>query len=411
MKRLNILHIQFSSKSAGSCAYRLHVGFLEKDTHHSNILSLMKDDPELPSVTYLPDSARMFSKVNNKLDSLLNRYDQSKFGLFSKPIIGYPFVSHKLVQNADVIYVHWVMMGFFTINSFKNLIATGKKIIVFMHDMWYMTGGCHYAINCDLYLSKCVQCPIFPDNNTRALNQSLKKNTIYQKFDNILFVSPSKWLKDLGTKSSLLSSKKIRFIPNYFKSDTYKPQDTSVSRKILNLPLNKKIVCFGAVNINSAYKGWGYLKDAFKYLEDNFSSDELEILVFGEVNTVLMTEAVNFKINFLGYLNDEKDIAIAYTASDVFVLPSTMDNQPTTVVESLNCGIPVVVFELGGTYEMIDHKRNGYVAAPYDSCDLAKGIHYCLSNPMNVYLKEEYLSSRVMGYHEELLKTFCNEED
>ncbi|MEB2782622.1 glycosyltransferase [Algoriphagus sp. C2-6-M1] len=409
MNNLNILHLQFSTKSAGSCAIRLHRGFTHHSNHNSLVLSLAKDDIAIDDVTYLPVQSRILSKINNKLESFFLKYNKEKHGLFSNPILGYPINQHKLVKVADVIYVHWVMMGFMSLGSFKALISTNKRIIVFMHDMWYMTGGCHYAIDCSSFKMSCASCPVFPKNKDIALSQFIKKKDLFQKFTNVFFVSPSIWLKKLSGESSLLSNKKVHFIPNYFNSDIFRPQDKDLIRIELGLPLKKYIVCFGAVGIDSPYKGWKYLKMALEYLGNLYDSDELEVLVFGEINSEQITQNIEFKVNFLGYLDEEIAISKAYNAANVFVLPSTMDNQPTTVIESLNCGVPVVVFDLGGSPEMIDHKKNGYIARPYDSEDLAQGIHFCLSNHLNVYVKQEYHPSQVMKKHEELLNSIHDE--
>lgn len=409
MDNLNILHLQYSTKSAGSCAMRLHKGFMHHSNHHSMVLSLSKDSKVYGDVSYLPSSARIGAKINNKLESFLLSYNKTNHGLFSNPIIGYPVSKHKLVQKTDVIYVHWVMMGFMSLKSFRDLISTNKKVIIFMHDMWYMTGGCHYAIDCISFKGTCASCPIFPENGNVSIKQFDLKNAIFKNSPNLYFVSPSNWLKKLSSESTLLARKQVHLIPNYFNSKIFIPQDKNIVRKELGLPSDKFIICFGAVSIDSPYKGWKYLKKALEFLGSFYSSNEVEVLVFGEVNKELMSSDILFKVNFLGYLEDEISIANAYNSADVFVLPSTMDNQPTTVIESLNCGVPVVVFDLGGSPEMIDHKKNGYIARPYDSEDFANGIHYCLTNQLDVYVKQDYHPNQIMKKHEELLNLICDE--
>ena len=80
----------------------------------------------------------------------------------------------------------------------------------------------------------------------------------------------------------------------------------------------------------------------------------------------------------LGYVSDERRIVSIYNAADVFVLPSLEDNLPNTIMEAMACGVPCVGFRIGGIPEMIDHKKNGYVAAPRDAADLAEGIKWVL---------------------------------
>jgi len=82
----------------------------------------------------------------------------------------------------------------------------------------------------------------------------------------------------------------------------------------------------------------------------------------------------------LGTLSDDLSLALVYSAADVFVLPSTQDNLPNTVLEAIACGTPCVAFNIGGMPDMIEHQKNGYLAQPYKIEDLAQGIAWVLEN-------------------------------
>jgi glycosyltransferase involved in cell wall biosynthesis len=62
-------------------------------------------------------------------------------------------------------------------------------------------------------------------------------------------------------------------------------------------------------------------------------------------------------------------------------MPSRSENLPNTIIESLACGTPVVAFRVGGIPDLIDHKVNGYLAEPFDTEDLARGIAWVLEDP------------------------------
>jgi len=49
-------------------------------------------------------------------------------------------------------------------------------------------------------------------------------------------------------------------------------------------------------------------------------------------------------------------------------------------MEALACGTPVVGFDVGGVSDMIDHKKNGYMARPFDTDSLSLGISWVLSD-------------------------------
>jgi len=39
-----------------------------------------------------------------------------------------------------------------------------------------------------------------------------------------------------------------------------------------------------------------------------------------------------------------------------------------------------VAFNIGGMPDLIEHQQNGYLAKPFESLDLARGIHWVLEN-------------------------------
>ena len=85
----------------------------------------------------------------------------------------------------------------------------------------------------------------------------------------------------------------------------------------------------------------------------------------------------------MGHLHDDVSLVTLYSAVDVLVVPSLQENLSNVIMESLSCGTPVVGFDIGGNSDMIDHLENGYLAKPFHSENLAKGIDWILSNKGN----------------------------
>jgi len=71
--------------------------------------------------------------------------------------------------------------------------------------------------------------------------------------------------------------------------------------------------------------------------------------------------------NILGIMrtNSTKELAEIYTASDVYFNPTLEDNFPTTNLEALACGTPVITFNTGGSIEAIDNST-GYIVEKGD---------------------------------------------
>jgi glycosyltransferase involved in cell wall biosynthesis len=83
----------------------------------------------------------------------------------------------------------------------------------------------------------------------------------------------------------------------------------------------------------------------------------------------------------LGLLEDEKFLSLAYSAADLFVLPTLQDNFPNTALESLSCGLPVVGFKVGGVPEIVREGCTGLLAEAGNSEALANAIESLLTDP------------------------------
>jgi glycosyltransferase involved in cell wall biosynthesis len=160
----------------------------------------------------------------------------------------------------------------------------------------------------------------------------------------------------------------------------YKPTNKGVARELLGLPHDKQLILFGSLRTTSdRRKGFHLLQSALQDLSKTDWKDRLELVVFGYSQPENPPD-LGFKIHYLGTLNDDLSLTLSYSAADVFVAPSMEDNLPNTVMESMACGTPSVAFKIGGMPDMIEHKKNGYLAQPYEVKDLAQGIVWVLEN-------------------------------
>lgn len=400
-----VVHIQYSTSSAGSAALRLQNAFI-KENIESNIVSLLIDNKNSnEGISCLSSISRRIAWIDYKLQSFLTSNRIKKFGMFSYPILGTDVTHMEAVAKADVIYIHWALGGFLNFNSIKKLAQLNKPIFIFMHDMWAITGGCHHSFTCEKYMTECNNCQMFQGQKKNDLSRKgfKKKLNIYSKFDNLYFVSPSQWLYNCAKKSFLTKDKPIFHIPNLLDETIFKPFDKNTAKQILNIEPDETVIAFGAVSIDSPYKGWYYLQKALEILKQDNSLQKISILIFGSGYNKQIADAIPFKTKFLGFL-DNYSITITYNATDVFIVPSLADNLPTTILECMSCGSPVVGFDVGGIPDMISHKGNGYLAKYKDSEDLAEGIKFCLHNNIKGYMLNDFKSSLIVKKHLDLIK-------
>lgn len=301
----------------------------------------------------------------------------SRKNLFTVSIAntGADISNHPQVKDADIIHLHWINQGFLSLKNIEALAKLNKPIVWTMHDMWPCTGICHHARDCEKFQTKCNAC-FFLSSTSNDISTSVfeKKQSLYSN-SNITFVGCSQWLAKRAEKSILLQDKNILSIPNPIDIDIYRPIDQDNARQSLGLPINKKLILFGALNVTDKRKGIDYLIEA---LRKNVNQD-IELVVFGQVKTDIKN-LFPVPIHSMGYLSDESKIVELYNAVDMFVTSSLEENLPNTIMESMACGTPCVGFATGGIPEMIDHKINGYVSNYMDANDLAEGIQWVLEN-------------------------------
>ncbi|MFM6308601.1 MAG: glycosyltransferase, partial [Dolichospermum sp.] len=191
----------------------------------------------------------------------------------------------------------------------------------------------------------------------------------------------SHWLADYARKSSLFQNLRIEVIANGLDAQVYKPIDQKIARNLLNLPLDRKLVLFGAIKSTSdRRKGFHLLEPALRKLsEDKNHKNDVELVIFG-ASPPSEVPNLGLPIHYLGRLNDDIALALLYSAVDVFIAPSVQDNLPNTVMESLACGTPCIAFDIGGMSDMIEHQQNGYLAKHFDIDDLVRGITWVLED-------------------------------
>ncbi len=399
-----VVQIQYYLGASARSALMLHNAFSRVNLE-SYIISLQPGLQQNPNIRYLGKIPRLISRIDDKIQAYLTRKSIKQLGAFSYPVLGTNVAKLTEVKNADIIYIHWALKGLLNFRSIEQIARLNKPVIIFMHDMWNITGGCHHSFDCEKYKTEgCNDCPMFPEANKNDLSakEFKKKMKIYSKYTNLYFVSPSQWLYNCTKKSLLTKDKPVFCIPNIIDTSLFKPASKTTARQILNIDLNEKVIAFGAVTVDSPYKGWAYLQKALELLQADGINKNISVLIFGSSYNKEIAEAIPFKAKFMGYLKDDHSISLVYNAADVFVVPSLADNLPTTILESLSCGTPVVGFNIGGIPDMISHKENGYLAKYKDAEDVCNGIKFCLQKEIKGYILPNFEPAIVVKKHLEL---------
>lgn len=280
--------------------------------------------------------------------------------------------------DADIVHLNWICNGHISLDMISKI---KSPIIWTLHDSWAFTGGCHITFDCTRYMEGCGKCPQLSSESLKDISYKLLKKKHKKLSDkDITIVTPSNWLADCARKSSLFRNRPIYVIPNGLDTEVFKPIQKSVAREVWGLPLDKKLILFGAMNsVADPNKGYKYLQAALEKLNLEKWSDGIELVVFG-ANNLFCDELSIYKTNVIGSINDEQSLAVLYNACDVMIVPSISESFGQTAVESMACGTPVVAFRATGLLDIIDHKESGYLAKAYEPDDLASGIRWVLED-------------------------------
>jgi glycosyltransferase involved in cell wall biosynthesis len=305
-----------------------------------------------------------------------------KKGRFSFGQIGIDISKNKIIQEADLLHLHWINGGFLSLNNMLEIIDLKKPLFWTFHDMWPFTGGCHYSGNCERFMQSCGFCPYLKKPSLNDYSNQIwnNKKEIFKNAD-LNIVTPSYWLKECAEKSSLLKNFKINVIPYAIDINLFKPQDKKQARIELKLPLDKILILFGSMNTKDERKGFKYFKEALDILLSRNQSirEKIIILIFGKIDSGLES-TIPFKTFYCGRIESDNKLVSLYNAADFFVTSSIEDNYPNTVMESLACGIPVLAFKIGGIPDLVKHLNNGYLVEFLSSDSLASGIEWFINN-------------------------------
>jgi glycosyltransferase involved in cell wall biosynthesis len=373
---MKVLHFSTFDIAGGAAraAYRIHQAMLGINIDSQLLVQYKQsNDP-----TVFAADTKLLSKMRSLCDdSILNFYPHRQ-QLFSPQ--WFPATLLKSVDRfaPDVIHLNWICKGFVPIEALARF---KQPLVLTLQDMWFFTGGCHYTMGCARYKESCGHCPKLQSGRDSDLSRLVwkRKAKAWQNL-NLTVVAPSKWMAERAGESSLFQDTLIEVIPFGLDTNVFKPIDPRVARELLNLPQDKQLVIFGAVDATGdTRKGFHLLKQALDRLVEEGWGDRIELIIFGSSKPE-KTLVLGFPVHYLGNLKDDLSLRIAYAAADVMIAPSIEEAFGQTASESLACGTPVVVFANTGLADIVDSHQNGYVAKHCDTADLAQGIAWVLED-------------------------------
>lgn len=390
---MKVLHITSSSKGgAGIAALRLHDALIQNGVSSAFMspnLTIDFDNEIVVDAFFKYNKPSVLKKIRIKLENYffsskrhhtIHYFESIKgkmqFEMATLPFSSFRLQDHPLVQEADIINLHW-MGGLLDYPSFFK--DCQKPMVWTLHDMNPFQGLFHYK-NDELQNAKII-------GDFDGKMKKIKGAAILQIKKGVI-VTPSKWLLEEATKSGVFSHFIKECIPNSIALDIFKPQDKNVLRKEYSINNDDFVILFVADNVKNDRKGFDLLIEALSYLE----TMSITVMAIGKGK---IPEVSHLKIIHLGEINSVGEMAKYHALADAFVLPSREDNLPNVMLEAFACGTPIIGFPIGGILEHSKLNLTGVLAEEISGFALAKAIQFFYETKAN------YKSEAIRKYAED----------
>ena len=273
----------------------------------------------------------------------------------------------------DIIHLHNIHGYYINYQLlFDYLSKLDTPIVWTLHDCWSFTGHCaHFDFaKCEKWRNGCcAPCPCKKRYPTTLIADRSKENwetkqQCFTSIKNMTLVPVSNWLGDL-TRQSFLNQYHIRVIHNGIDLNNFQPTEDVKAIKAKN-GITGKYTILGVANVWNGRKGFADFIRLHKTLPQEYS-----IVLVG----VSKKQKSTLPKGIIGIerTQDQKELSQVYSAANVFVNPTYEDNYPTTNLESMACGTPVITYRTGGSPESIN-KDTGIVVKQGDINGLARAI-------------------------------------
>ncbi len=284
--------------------------------------------------------------------------------LFDRHGLGSYRATQKLIENItkikpDIIHLHNIHGYYVNIKVlFEYLSLADIPIVWTFHDCWPMTGHCTYFdyINCEKWKTLCSNCPQkkhYPASLIidRSEKNYLLKQKIFTSIKRLTIVPVSNWLGNI-VNQSFLKNYPTQIINNGIDHNVFRYYESHILRTKYNI--KDKFIIIGVANI------WDTRKGLLDFIKLSKLLDKSYVIILVGLSSKQIT---NLPDNIIGIPRTEsaQELVELYSVADVFLNPTWEDNFPTTNLEALACGTPVVTYKTGGSVEAISSETGFFV--------------------------------------------------
>ena len=256
------------------------------------------------------------------------------------------------LHNIHGYYINYELL-------FQFLKSSNVPVVWTLHDCWAFTGHCtHFEyVGCEKWKTECNKCPLthkYPASwfVDRSLKNFQQKKEAFTSLSNLTLVPVSKWLAR-KVKDSFLGIHPTKTITNGIDVEIYKP--TSSTTYNTKKGWTKYSIILGIASVWDTTKGW----EDFIKMASLLKEDERIVLVGLNKKQI---ELLPKNIIGLERTESKEELIQLYSLAEVFMNLTYADTYPTTNLEALSCGTPVITYNTGGSVEEITDYNGAIIA-------------------------------------------------
>lgn len=371
-RKLSIIHINTTDITGGAAKVAWSLSETQQRAgHYSKMIVSERAGTIRGSITFSPEADPSLQEFCEKEGQLYYEFQGS-----------HKLVNEPLFQSADILHLHNLHGQYFNPFSVSSL-SHLKPTIWTLHDMQSFTGHCAHSFECNKWMDSCGECPdlkVYPKIMKDSSAQLLRDKKLIYDHSYLRVVVPSQWLKG-KVERSVLNGHTVELIPNGIDTDIFQPRDREEARKKFGIPSG--VLAIGAVSqggsLNNPWKGGEYTRAVLEALRQKMPE-----CVF--VNIGAGYETNDPDIINIPHILDEAQLAMAYSALDIFLYTPKADNCPLVILEAMSCGIPIATFDTGGIPELV---RDGL-----DGCVTKFGDNHALLHSLERLANSEELRTK-----------------
>ena len=321
-----------------------------------DIYKLAKAAGYIPLIAYgrgkSPEGITTY-KISNSFDftrHVLVNFFQGKSGFASREVTK-KFLNWLEQIQPNLLHLHNIH-GFYlhTGMLFRYIKERNIPVIWTLHDCWLLTGQCAFFeySGCKKWQTRCYDCPVFRTEYPYSLfkdnsnNNYIVKKESFTGVNNLTIVTPSQWLSDIVSCSFLKEYPKF-VIPNGIDLQLFHPMGDK------NISPNSKKIILGVANVWEHRKGFEHFLELDKMLDYSW---EIVLIGVNKKQENFIRKNCQHTLA-LPKTATQSELAKWYSCAYVYVNPTLEDNFPTTNLEALACGTPVITYQTGGSPECL----------------------------------------------------------